>query len=112
MFFVSRRRYAADLAAVKAEADRLRGRVAKAEGIAATEVNNRRLIGEQNKALDATVNRLINRLTATRRQLRITEDAAGIDHARAQEVGDRLVAVRDAVARGRKEAAAAPAGEA
>ncbi|MGA6223517.1 hypothetical protein ACPESV_24670 [Streptomyces umbrinus] len=111
MFFVSRRRYNADLAAVKDEADRLRARVAKAENIAATEVNNRRLIGEQNKALDATVNRLINRLEAARRQLRIVEDAAGIDHGRAREVGDRLVTVRDAVARGRKEAAAS-AGEA
>ncbi|MCZ4514533.1 hypothetical protein O3Q52_41670 [Streptomyces sp. ActVer] len=110
MFFVSRRRYREDVAAVKAEAERLRGLVAKAENIAKTEVNNRRLIGEQNKALDATVNRLINRLTATRRQLRITEDAAGIDHARAQEVGDRLVTVRDAVARGRKEAAASGGG--
>jgi hypothetical protein len=102
MWFVSRRRYAADTAALKAEADRLRTRAEKAEGIAATEVGARRVIGKQNDQLETDVTRLAGQVAGLKRQLAIADEAAGIDHARAQDVGNRLVTVRDAAARARK----------
>ena len=105
MWFVTNRRHLRELAAIKAEADRMRDERDKARG--EREIYKRTTLRTSYlfAVADGAARRLSGRVSALSRQLRIAEDAAGIDHARAEGVGDRLRTVREAAARGRQEAA-------
>lgn len=97
--FVTRRRYEADLAAARAETDRLRERAEKAEGIARTEVNARRTVVAQNAGLDADNRRLADRNLELGRRVSTLAEAdpeytASLERrvARLLRVGKRIVA--------------------
>lgn len=103
--FLSRRRHEAELAAVKADRERLRG---ERDQFAQDRDAHRaaaRTAAEKFVDADTAVIRLAGRVDALTRQLRIADSAAGIDHERAQGVGARLRTVRDAAARGREQVA-------
>lgn len=102
---ITRRRHEAELAAAKAEADRLRTERdearAERETYKSTTLRAAGLFAEA----DAANKRLTGRVDALKKQLQITDAAAGIDHERAEQVGDRLRTVREAAARGREQVA-------
>lgn len=112
MFFVSRRRYDMDLGAARAEADRLRAErdeaLAEREEFRTAASTGARQFAQA----DAAVHRLVGHVAALKRKLRIADAAAGIDHERARDVGERLATVHDAAARARKTPAATTVGEA
>jgi chromosome segregation ATPase len=95
---VTRRRYAEDLAAAKAEADRQRRRAETAEGHAATAVFNRKQALRQLAEADAANRRLHDRNLELGRRLSLCDEAdpeyaATLERrvARLRKVGDRIL---------------------
>ncbi|MFL1904818.1 hypothetical protein ACJWDR_37800 [Streptomyces tauricus] len=103
--FITRRRHETELAAAKAEADRMRAERDTARAERETYKRTTLRTAYLFAVADGAARRMAGRVEALRRQLRIADDAAGIDHQRAHEVGARLSTVRDAAARGREHVA-------
>ncbi|MFI1165573.1 hypothetical protein ACH4UM_18650 [Streptomyces sp. NPDC020801] len=105
---VSRRRYDAELAAVKAETNRQRERAEKAEQDARTELAARRTITQQHADLAAANRRLAGRNRALAERLEAAQVGAGFDAVQAKRTAERIARLQRAVARARADAAAAP----
>ena len=101
---VPRRRHEQELAAAKTEADRLRERAEKAEGIARSEVAARRTITAQYCALSDEHDLVVSRNTSLSAQLDELKDAAGAV-ALARRQADRIAELLEEAARAREEIA-------
>jgi hypothetical protein len=106
--FVTRRRYEADLAAAKADANRQRTRAKNAEKREETAAFNRQQVLTQNAELDAANKRLEGRNRALAERLEAAQVGSGFDAAAARRTANRIARLQRAVARARKERAQTP----
>lgn len=106
---VTAHRYREDLAAARAEVNRQRERAEKAEGIARTEVEARRIIASQNAELDAANIRLTGHVQALGKRALEAQVANGFNPVAAKKTAERIATLQKAAAAGREEAAIARA---